>query len=190
MKDVDGTHSCREHWPKGSARQFFTVVSLILQYLVPCAIITYCYIHVSLALRFRARSRAGLIGQSRERERLDLHRKRRTTRMLVAMIAIFMCCWLPLNVVLLVRDYGGFLTADSSLHFLLFFTAHVIAMSSTTYNPFLYAWMNDSFRREFKTLLPRLIFRTNTNLLMNGDGQADTTIATGEIHGETVVVLR
>jgi len=29
-------YECREHWPKDTARQFFTVVSLVLQYIVPC----------------------------------------------------------------------------------------------------------------------------------------------------------
>lgn len=147
--------------------------------------------HVSLALRLRARSRTGLIGQSREREQLDLRRKRRTTRMLVAMVAIFVCCWLPLNVVHLVRDYGGLLLADTSAHLLLFFVAHIIAMSSTMYNPFLYAWMNDSFRREFKALLPCLLVRyAVNNRYSNGDRQADTTIATGDGQAEMTIALR
>jgi len=37
-----------------------------------------------------------------------------------------------------------------------FFAAHVVAMSSTVYNPFLYAWMNDNFRKEFRRVLPCL----------------------------------
>jgi neuropeptide Y receptor len=32
--------------------------------------------------------------------------------------------------------------------------AHAAAMSSTCYNPFLYAWLNDNFRKEFKQVLP------------------------------------
>ena len=30
-----------------------------------------------------------------------------------------------------------------------FFIAHVFAMSSTCYNPFLYGWLNTAFRTEF-----------------------------------------
>jgi len=41
-----------------------------------------------------------------------------------------------------------------SYHTLAFFTAHLIAMSSTVYNPFVYAWYNDTFRRQFQTIAP------------------------------------
>lgn len=68
-----------------------------------------------------------------------------------------MLCWMPLNMSHLWRD------ADKSLddwyYFtLIFFVAHVIAMSSTIYNPFLYAWMNDNFKKEFRQVLPCLFF--------------------------------
>lgn len=39
---------------------------------------------------------------------------------------------------------------------LIFFVAHVVAMSSTIYNPFLYAWMNEYFRAEFRNIVPCL----------------------------------
>lgn len=34
------------------------------------------------------------------------------------------------------------------------FVAHTVAMSSTCYNVFLYAWLNDNFRKELKRILP------------------------------------
>ena len=49
------TFSCTEKWPKPQARQFFTVTSLVLQYIVPCTITTFCYAMVSLALRKRSK---------------------------------------------------------------------------------------------------------------------------------------
>ena len=93
--------------------------------------------------------------RSREREEQEIRRKKRTNKMLIAMVVIFMCCWMPLNVVLLVREYE--VSVEHWYYFtLVFFIAHVIAMSSTIYNPFLYAWMNDNFKKEFKMLLPCL----------------------------------
>jgi hypothetical protein len=47
-------HSCREHWPSPVASQFFTVSSLILQYLIPGSIITYCYVKVYCEHSFRS----------------------------------------------------------------------------------------------------------------------------------------
>lgn len=74
--------------------------------------------------------------------------------MLIAMVAIFIVCWLPLNVINLLLEYREQQFGNWSYILLVFFVAHVVAMSSTVYNPFLYAWMNDAFRREFQRVLP------------------------------------
>lgn len=72
-------------------------------------------------------------------------------------VVIFVLCWMPLNMAHLWRDADKSL--DNWYYFtLIFFVAHVIAMSSTIYNPFLYAWMNDNFKKEFRQVLPCLFF--------------------------------
>lgn len=149
----EGVVTCQEHWPKETARQFFTVTSLILQYIVPCSFITYCYVKVSFALGKRSRDRSRFGSRNRDRDEIEIRRKKRTNKMLIAMISIFMCCWLPLNVVHIISEYHEPF-AKWKYFYLIFFFAHVIAMSSTVYNPFLYAWMNDNFRKEFRAVIP------------------------------------
>lgn len=166
---------CKENWPRPQASQFFTVTSLVLQYIVPCSVITYCYAKVSLALRKRARSKIGSGSKYRERDEMEIKRKRRTNKMLIAMVAIFVCCWCPLNTVLLTNEYMPF--SDWYYYTLLFFAAHVIAMSSTIYNPFLYAWMNDNFKKEFKQVLP-FLFRHDQQRHMNGNFTQITNVET------------
>lgn len=75
--------------------------------------------------------------------------------MLVAMVIIFAGCWMPLNCVHLVMEFN---VDFMKKHYFssVFFIAHVIAMSSTIYNPFLYAWLNVNFRKEFRLILPWL----------------------------------
>lgn len=169
--DADqGVYVCQEHWPMYSARQFFTVTSLVLQYLVPCSVVTVCYSLVSAALRRRSRAKKGMTSQNggggggggavqgrdlNQREQLEIRRNRRTNKMLIAMVTIFVCCWLPLNVINFTTEYYSAMT-DSRYFLLVFFVGHVTAMSSTIYNPFLYAWMNENFRKEFKRVLPCL----------------------------------
>ena len=85
-------------------------ISNVLQYVAPCVVIIYCYARVSVALRRRARGSLGSRrptenGTTDVRNRLKLRRKRRTNRMLIAMVAIFAVCWLPLNVILLSLEY-------------------------------------------------------------------------------------
>lgn len=153
---------CDEDWPDPAARKFFTLATLGLQYIVPCSLIIFCYSRVSVALTRRARStvvkRGSRTKTTIERHRKVISRKRRTNRMLIAMVVIFVLCWLPLNVIILILEYRDGL--DGWRYFLLtFFAAHVTAMSSTVYNPFLYAWMNDNFQTEFRRVLPCAISR-------------------------------
>lgn len=164
--DGDGSYHCSEDWPRPQARQFFTVTSLVLQYIVPCSIITYCYTKVSLALKKRSKLKIGSGYKSRERDEMEIKRKRRTNKMLIAMVTIFVICWCPLNIVLLVTEYREHLR-HWVYYTLMFFASHAIAMSSTIYNPFLYAWMNENFRKEFKQVLPCL-FRNGTERNVNG----------------------
>lgn len=176
IEDTEDMKRCTEKWPKEQAQQFFTVTSLVLQYIVPCSIITYCYSKVSLALRKRSKSRIGSGSVNRERDEMEIRRKRRTNKMLIAMVTIFVICWLPLNLVLLISEYHStFLSTP--YHPLIFMIAHVIAMSSTIYNPFLYAWMNDNFKKEFKLVLPCL-FRRGSSSNVNGNYTQYTHVET------------
>ncbi|CAI6361200.1 unnamed protein product [Macrosiphum euphorbiae] len=69
------------------------------------------------------------------------------------MVTIFGVSWLPLTAINLLNDFY-LQTAMWTHYYLFFFSAHAVAMSSTCYNPFLYAWLNENFRKEFKQVLP------------------------------------
>ncbi|KAL4702217.1 hypothetical protein ACJJTC_004623 [Scirpophaga incertulas] len=104
-------------------------------------------------LNDRLKSRPG--SKNSKKEDAERERKRRTNRMLIAMVAIFGLSWLPLNLINISSDFYSF-AEDWTYYMVLFFVAHFIAMSSTCYNPFLYAWLNENFRKEFKQILPCL----------------------------------
>jgi hypothetical protein len=128
--------------------------------------------------------------------------------MLIAMVSIFVCCWLPLNVIHVAHetadndvsqvrradfDYaiGNDIAASGQQResstidrddnhgnhqqqqliqqqqqpqpqpqkepdLVAFFIAHLVAMSSAVYNPFLYAWMNENFKGHFARVVPCL----------------------------------
>jgi hypothetical protein len=121
---------------------------LILQYLIPFSVISFSYYKVWVAL-----ARRSLPGRTRVREEVEICRKKRTNRMLIAMVVIFAICWLPLNIVHMVAEFHR---SELRHYKVLFLSTHVIAMSSTIYNPFLYSWLNDNFRKEFQQILPCL----------------------------------
>ena len=138
---------CEEAWPDEPFRKIFSFFTSIMQFAIPFVIIAVCYVCVSIRLNDRARMKPG--NKSNRRDEADRERKKRTNRMLIAMVAIFCISWSPLNIVNVVEDF--YPPAMSWIYYkVLFFMAHCLAMSSTCYNPFLYAWLNDNFRKEFK----------------------------------------
>lgn len=142
---------CDEDWNKEDDRKTFGLSTSVLQFVIPFIIISFCYIRVCGKLKDRARSKPG--EKSLKRDEVEKERTKRTNRMLISMVIIFGASWLPLNTFNLVMDF--YMPVNNwvfSRPF--FFLVHAIAMSSTCYNPFLYAWLNENFRKEFKLLLP------------------------------------
>ncbi|CAN7937360.1 unnamed protein product, partial [Ixodes hexagonus] len=144
-------HYCEEKWPDEESRRTFSFSTSTLQFVVPFGIISFCYMRVCCKLRDRARAKPG--AKSVKKEELERKRTRRTNRMLISMVVIFGASWLPLNLYNLVMDF--FIQAASWKYAnAFFFLSHAVAMSSTCYNPFLYTWLNENFRKEFKLVLP------------------------------------
>ncbi|XP_034254700.1 prolactin-releasing peptide receptor-like [Thrips palmi] len=140
---------CEEAWPSENFRQIYSGVTTVLQFLVPLVVIAFAYICVSVRLSDHARLKPGC--KSSRKEEADRERKRRTNRMLIAMVTVFGMSWMPLNVINLINDIHMSI-GNWRYYNLVFFMVHALAMSSTCYNPFLYAWLNDNFRKEFKQL--------------------------------------
>ncbi len=111
------------------------------------------FMKVSLKLADRSRQKTKIRLKSCRGEELDRERKRRTNNMLIAMVTIFGVSWLPLNVINLLND-TNYQIAWWKYFNLCFLLAHTVAMSSTCYNVFVYAWLNDNFRKELKRVLP------------------------------------
>ncbi|XP_075163716.1 short neuropeptide F receptor [Haematobia irritans] len=153
---------CEEDWPTERYRKVFGSVTTILQFVLPFVIISICYIWISLKLNARAKAKPG--SKSSRKEEADRDRKKRTNRMLISMVGVFGLSWLPLNVVNIFDDFYE-KSNEWRFYTLFFFVAHSIAMSSTCYNPFLYAWLNENFRKEFKHVLP--CFNPSNNNIIN-----------------------
>lgn len=151
MMPNDSQIYCEETWPSDKTRKIFGVFTFVLQFLVPFLVIAICYTCVSIRLNDRARSKPG--AKTTRREEADRDRKKRTNRMLISMVAIFGISWLPLNLINILNDFNASM-ADYNYFLISFVFAHSMAMASTCYNPFLYAWLNENFRKEFKQVLP------------------------------------
>ena len=152
---------CDEMWSHDEFRIAFGFSTSILQFVIPFIIISFCYMRICEKLRDRARAKPG--ARSLRKEELEKERTRRINRVLISMVIIFGTSWLPLNILNLLLD---FYTPASNWPYLklLFLASHAIAMSSTCYNPFLYSWLIDNFRKEFKKVLPCYHFKQSSNV--------------------------
>ncbi|KAF2364595.1 G protein-coupled receptor rhodopsin-like [Trinorchestia longiramus] len=147
----EGVQYCEEFWPTEFMRRMFSSFTAIMQFVVPFIIILFCYVMISIRMNERIRIKPGSRGSQKEES--DREKKRRTNRMLIAMVTIFGGCWLPFNTIHLIGDYNAM--ASTWIYYnICFFITHIVAMSSTCYNPFLYAWLNENFRKEFQLVLP------------------------------------
>lgn len=140
---------CHEHWPKQEIKVVFGIVVMTLQFGVPFLLIAFCYTLIWFHLKFRSKA----LGP---RSDADLLRKRRMLKMLISMVVIYALCWIPPNVMNMIHDaFGAEITQNLTYFVFIYIFSHLISMTATMWNPFLYAFMNDSFKREFRIVLGR-----------------------------------
>ena len=154
---------CEEAWPTEDIRKLFGSVTTVLQFFLPFFIILVCYLCIFCKLQNNKKKLAKSKNSKKKNCCEKVLRKKTTTnQMLVLMVGIFGVCWLPLNLINILEDFNMNLN-EHTYYNLLFFTSHLVAMSSVIYNPFLYAWLNENFRKEFKHILPCLFVNISTH---------------------------
>lgn len=131
--------------PAHQWEQALTITTTVLQFFLPVGVIAIAYSRVIQKLWLR--THLGVVTETQRR--IEIQKKRKTIKLLVAVMLVFTVCWAPINFYHLLTDlhpnrvtfrYNG--TA--------FFVCHWIAVSSSCINPILYCWMNQSFRSEIK----------------------------------------
>ncbi|VDM52473.1 unnamed protein product [Angiostrongylus costaricensis] len=137
------------NWQSENSRRLYGTMVMLLQFVIPMAIITYCYFRI-----LRKVSQDMIIQNVQfsaslsKKQRVDaISRKKKVNYILIGMVATFICCWLPLTAVNLVKDYKiepDFLRAQP---FLWPLVAHIIAMSLVVWNPVLFFWLTRKQKR-------------------------------------------
>ncbi|MBN3295917.1 prolactin-releasing peptide receptor-like [Amia ocellicauda] len=147
LKD-QGITICEEFWQsKESQRQAYAFCLLLITYFLPLLVILISYIRISVKLKNRVMP--GSVTQTQAD--WDKARKKRTFCLLVIVVVVFGISWLPLHIFNIIRDIN--IDRISKYYFnLVQLSCHWFAMSSVCYNPFIYAWLHDSFRTELKKL--------------------------------------
>ncbi|XP_067947321.1 neuropeptide Y receptor type 2-like [Watersipora subatra] len=165
--------NCADFLPSATWEVTYYWLQISLQLIIPGIIITICY--TAIYVRLHQRIAKGLLSKNITKIKAEAKRNRKINRMLIAMVVIFIVCWLPLQ--LFVFIFSDFDDSDINLiyYFLLF---HIFAMSSVIYNPFLYGWMNENFKKHFLQTLHCLKKETHDNTQLTNLETAEKTSET------------
>uniref|UniRef100_A0A8D0G7Q9 G-protein coupled receptors family 1 profile domain-containing protein n=1 Tax=Sphenodon punctatus TaxID=8508 RepID=A0A8D0G7Q9_SPHPU len=134
---------CEEFWKhRETERLLYSCSMLFLLYMLPLSAVSVSYCAISHHL-----SKRNVPGAAYHNQEKWTKKKRKTFRILIVSVMCFAVCWLPLQVINLIRDIDEeFIILDKRYVNLIQVSCHVIAMSSACYNPFIYASLHDKFK--------------------------------------------
>nr|CAD2187537.1 unnamed protein product [Meloidogyne enterolobii] len=92
----------------------------------------------------------------KQRRKSIADRHRRTNMLLVTLVVVFACAWLPLNIFHAYTLLFNKLSKTASFSVPIFALCHLTAMCSACLNPCCYAFFNNNFRQEFLAMYRKL----------------------------------
>ena len=124
-------------------------IIVIVQYLIPCAVVSACYISIH-----RLPNPPSMSNNASRRK--ILIRRRRSNQMLIVVTITHFMSWLPLNVAnVVITTFDSDkkpLIEDVENLFILYAVCHLTSMTSAITNPLLYGFMNLNFRNQFEKI--------------------------------------
>nr|XP_002123674.1 somatostatin receptor type 2-like [Ciona intestinalis] len=121
------------------------VCNFFLAFVLPLIIIILCYVQI-----IRRISQPMAIGKKSQKSNQT---RKRVTRMVTALVSVFIICWLPYHAFNMARANDSQLTKNVCMavhHFTL-----VLAYSGSMLNPFLYTFLGTNFRKRWHSAITR-----------------------------------
>ncbi|XP_062607935.1 QRFP-like peptide receptor [Saccostrea cucullata] len=129
--------------------EFFQLwLPFLILFVAPLLVMTILY--SIIIVKLWGRRPIGITVKTNDSYRLK--QKKRAIKMLVTVMVLFIICWLPIQTFNAVGEKVSSMTPDATLQWKAFLKC--LALSSSCYNPVVYAFMNENFRKNFASLLP------------------------------------
>lgn len=150
--EYEGKGYCYEKWsplfPENSA-MIYTICYNVLFYVIPLSLITVLYAIIIHKVWSRH-----IPGQRTEaNQRLENRVKKSVLKMLMTVVVVFAVCWLPVNIAMVLVDFGPLECVPPEMLFTGWFLAH----SNAAVNPFVYLVFSQDYRRGVLKILHPLI---------------------------------
>ncbi|XP_060099779.1 kappa-type opioid receptor [Heteronotia binoei] len=118
---------------------FMKICVFVFAFIIPVLIIVVCYTLMILRLKS-----VRLLSGSREKDR----NLRRITRLVLVVVAVFIICWTPIHIFVLVEALGDVSHSTAAISSYYFCIA--LGYTNSSLNPILYAFLDENFKRCFK----------------------------------------
>ncbi|XP_066537026.1 kappa-type opioid receptor [Hoplias malabaricus] len=112
----------------------------IFAFVAPLLIITVCY--TLMVMRLKS---VRLLSGSREKDR----NLRRITRLVLVVVAVFVVCWTPIHIFILVKALTPGIPETTAVMGAYFFCV-ALGYTNSSLNPILYAFLDENFKRCFR----------------------------------------
>ena len=160
LSEINDNFYCAFNWSPlldhvKASKAYFVVLSITFFFL-PAAILIVVYITIIVTL-WRNKIPGN---QSVKYKQRIVRRNRSVLKMVVAVVVVFICCWLPVNVSIY---FALFMWESSAPCYIttLFFWVIILAYSNVCISPYLYFIFNENFRQGFRKVFCRRQFRGN-----------------------------
>ncbi|XP_076021651.1 prolactin releasing hormone 2 receptor [Genypterus blacodes] len=179
---------CEEFWDgQERGRLIYSCFILFFSYFVPLAAVSISYCAISYQLKQRTTSGLTASPVLRSARAAWSRRRRKTFCLLLVSVLCFAFSWLPLQVVNLIRDLDtDFSILGKNYVNIIQVSSHLLAMSSTCYNPFIYASLHNKF---LSYLCRHFLSRWRGKGKDRGQGSSVLTMSHRVLHRHTSSML-
>lgn len=139
---MTGTTECALQFPEPYIYwdTLMKICVFIFAFVAPVIIITVCY--TLMVLRLKS---VRLLSGSREKDR----NLRRITRLVLVVVAVFVVCWTPIHIFILVKALSANVPETTAVMAAYFFCV-ALGYTNSSLNPILYAFLDENFKRCFR----------------------------------------
>ncbi|KAK3596242.1 hypothetical protein CHS0354_028413 [Potamilus streckersoni] len=136
----------------------YSVVSMVVQYIMPIVIVSIAHARICNKLKYRMGNRSlppsDAAPYHRQATNNRARRKQRTNCLLAIIGVVFGLSWLPLNLFNILTEFQFYMFRSEYVDIrLAYVICHLFVLSSACTNPVLYGWLNENFRTEFLKIL-------------------------------------
>ncbi|XP_044743602.1 RYamide receptor-like [Chrysoperla carnea] len=143
-------YMCNEKWPDEVYYGYYSLILMTLQFVLPLSVLVFTYTRIALVVWCKR-----IPGEAENsRDQRIARSKRKMIKMMVTVVIVFICCWLPLNITVLMLTYSSL--AEWTGLPICWLLCHWLAMSHSCYNPIIYCYMNARFRIGFLQALGKI----------------------------------